>query len=120
MKKILWWSRGRHYPTNDQLAELSRALGDRIEFECVFGKIESAEEVANKFRSGRYDELVLIAPDSVFNVLFENYQIQALRPQMVKVDVDKKERADWVDKSSGKAFRFSRFRRWGKSPWEDL
>lgn len=102
MKRIIWFSRHPWLPSQE--AELKRIFGD-IEILRDPKPFASAEDVAQRFRAGGGDEMVVVAPLSVLGRLC-GLGIMPLWADMEQVPV---EDAEVV--AAGRGYRFVRFRR---------
>ena len=101
-KKVLWLS--RHPPLPSQIEELKKVFGSI----CVVQDskpFSGADEIIRRFREGKFDEMVVVAPLSVIAKLTER-GIQPLYAEMRQVP---KEEAEVI--ASGRGYRFVRFRR---------
>ena len=104
--RVLWLS--RHEPLPRQRAELARLFGDVV-IEQDARSFDSAEDIAERFRQGGYDEIVVVAPMSVIARLID-LRLRPLWAEMTQVEVDE------AEVTMGRVprlrhFRFSRFRR---------
>lgn len=67
MSKVLWMS--RHSPHANQIAELRKMFGDDLVIDQESRPFDDARQIANRFRSGGYIDIVIVAPLSVISVL---------------------------------------------------
>lgn len=100
--KILWLS--RHKPLESQISTLKEVFGD-VEVVQDPRPFDSAEEIAERFRKGGFDELVAVAPLSVIAKLIE-LGIKPLFAVMEQTNPDEAE-----VEASGRFFRFKGFKR---------
>ena len=110
MKKVLWWSRGRHLPTAAQVEELRRIFGGEVEFVYRFGLIRSAEEVIKTYIEDACNGLVLIGPLGVIvkvAILGSDHGIIPLRAKMVRVEGPRED--DYFDQGTQTYVRFDSF-----------
>lgn len=102
--KVLWMS--RHQPLPCQIAELKRLFGADAVIEQDPRPFDSAEVIAQRFRDGSYDEMVVVAPLSVIAKLCE----LGIRPLWAEMFEPKTgETPDFTYR--GRRYRFNRFRR---------
>jgi hypothetical protein len=101
--KILWLS--QHPPLPRQLEELKRLFGD-VEVSQDVSPFQNAEEIAQRFKEGDYDDLVVVAPLSVIARLTE-LGIKPLWAEMQQV----RGRSEADLSFRGRFYRFDRFRR---------
>ena len=102
-KKILWLS--RHEPLRCQIEFLKQAFG-AVEIRRDINPFKSAEDIAERFKSGDYDDLVVVAPLSVIDRLtkLEIYPLWA--------DMKQVERSDYHDLAyRGRYYKFAGIRR---------
>lgn len=102
-KKILWVS--RHTPTLSQIQELKARYGEDVIVENFGRWVSSAEEIAERFRQGSYDDLVVVAPLFVLAHLCD-LGCKPLWAQMVRGDPQKSEVV-----ANGRGYSFVKFRR---------
>lgn len=105
MKRILWMS--RHEPHEAQLAELRRLFGDDVVVEQESRPFDSAEAIARRYRSGRCDDLVVVAPLSVLDHLCR----MGLKPLWAESVEENDPARVHFSGARGQGFRFVRFRR---------
>lgn len=103
MRKILWMS--QHSPLPRQIEALCELFG-KVEVEQDPRPFDSAEEIARRYRSGSYDDIVVVAPLWVILKLCE-LEIKPLWAQMDQVGAG--EPADLVYR--GRRMHFAGFRR---------
>ncbi len=101
--RILWLS--RHKPLHSQIAELKRLFGPDTEVIRDNQPFNSAEEAAERYRAGDYNDLVVIAPLSVLARLVD----LGLKPLWAEMDLVQAAEAEVM--ASGRGYRFNRFRR---------
>lgn len=102
-KRILWLS--RHDPTESQVEELKRIYGNDVLIEKDPRPFSSAEDIVLRFKNGKYDDLVVIAPLSVLGRLCE----LGIKPLWADMEVVPDEEAEVI--ASGRGYRFIRFKR---------
>ena len=71
-KRILWIS--RHQPESGQWKALRRTFGNNVEVRQDRRPFSDASDILDRFREGRYDDLVVVAPISVKMELAEQGQ----------------------------------------------
>jgi len=67
VKKILWMS--RHAPHRRQIETLRQEHGQDTVVEQEAKPFDDARQIAKRFREGGYDDMVIVAPLSVIQVL---------------------------------------------------
>lgn len=102
MTKIVWFS--RHEPLPSQIKELERIFG-QIEIIRDPNPFSSAEEVVERFKKQKADEMVIVAPLSVIARICE----YGIKPLWAEMEITDKEHAEI--ETCGRYFRFKRFRR---------
>ncbi|MDR1032662.1 MAG: hypothetical protein LBL84_01470 [Candidatus Nomurabacteria bacterium] len=80
--KILWMS--RHEPLQSQLLELKRLFGE-VEVVQETRPFDSAEQIAERYRKGGFDDIVIVCPLSVAARLVD-LKIRPLWAVMPQVD----------------------------------
>ncbi|MFN7088587.1 MAG: hypothetical protein ACK4NX_02095 [Candidatus Paceibacteria bacterium] len=105
MKKILWVS--QHVPLPRQLEALERLFGAGTIVQQDPRPFSSAEDIANRYREGGYDDIVVVAPLSVIGRLVD-LGIRPLWSEMQQVD-PKTGNPDIVFR--GRGYKFVKFRR---------
>lgn len=104
-KKILWMS--RHAPHRRQVEELQQRYGQDTVVEQESRPFDDARQIAKRFLDGGYDDMVIVAPLSVIQVLC-NEGIKMLWSEATEEnDADKIE----FRGARGQGYRFVRFRR---------
>jgi hypothetical protein len=101
--KILWVS--QHTPILRQLEALKRLFGEDVIVQQDPRPFSSAEEIVQRYRSGGYDEMVIVAPESVVRRIVD-LGIKPLRAEMDQVLIQEAEVV-----ARGRGYRFNRFRR---------
>ncbi len=109
MKRILWLS--QHTPLPSQIKALKKLFGE-IEVVKDPHPFSSAEDIVGRFRRGRYDDIVVVAPLSVIAKLVE-LGIKPLWAEMDQVPIEHAE-----VEAKGRGYRFNRFRRIKKLHFE--
>lgn len=104
-KKILWVSRHRPHPR--QIDALREMYGRDAVVEQEARPFDDARQIARRFREGRYNDMVIIAPLSVIAVLC-NEGIKMLWSEAVEENEEPKIE---FRGARGQGFRFVRFRR---------
>lgn len=105
MAKILWMS--RHEPHPRQIAALKEMYGQDTIIEQESRPFDDARQVARRFKKGQYDDMVIVAPLSVIQVLC-NQGIRMLWAEAVEENDPTKIE---FRGARGQGFRFVRFRR---------
>ncbi|MFA6131985.1 MAG: hypothetical protein WC702_02880 [Patescibacteria group bacterium] len=105
-KRILWMS--QHEPLPSQLAALAAMFGTDVVVEKDPRPFDSAEIIVRRFRSGGFDDLVVVAPLSVIDHLVRN-GVKPLWAEMVETR-DRREAEIWFDRRRS-GYYFDRFRR---------
>jgi len=102
-KKILWMS--QHRPLPMQLDALRRLFGE-VEVQQDPQPFDSAEDIAERYRAGGYDDIVVVAPLSVIGKLVD----LGIKPLWCQMDqVKSAEDADISFRN--RHYKFNRFRR---------
>jgi len=100
--RILWLS--RHKPLPSQIRELERLFGE-VEVVQDPNPFSSADEIKQRFVSGGYDDIVVVAPLSVIQRLTE----LGVKPLWAEMEVCSPEEAEvWA---SGRPYKFKCFKR---------
>lgn len=103
-KRILWISRHRIHPV--QIKVLGRMFGKDVEIVQDPRPFDSVEEIVKRFQEGGYDDIVVVAP----NTVLERMAKLGVRPLWSEAPLVKDPKdADWITK--GRPYRFKRFRR---------
>jgi hypothetical protein len=79
---ILWMS--RHLPLASQKRELAKLFGDDVIVEQDSRPFSSAEEIVSRYKSGGYDEMIVVAPLSVVARLVD-LGIRPLWVEMIQI-----------------------------------
>ena len=103
--RILWVSRHKIHP--GQIKALQEMYGDDIIIDQEPRPFNDAHQIANRFRAGGYDDMVIVAPLSVLQVLCDE-GIKMLWSECVEENDPAK--IDFRG-ARGQGFRFVRFRR---------
>jgi predicted nucleic acid-binding protein len=104
-KKILWMS--RHEPHRRQIETLRNTYGGDTVVEQESRPFDDALQIAKRYREGHYDDMVIVAPLSVIQVLC-NEGIRMLWSEAVEENDPSKVE---FRGARGQGFRFVRFRR---------
>jgi len=104
MRRILWVS--RHDPLPSQVEALKRIYGEEVEIVKDGRPFSSAEEILDRYVSGGYVDLVVVAPLSVLGRLCD----LGLHPLWAQMEVVEDPAQAEVE-ASGRLYRFDRFRR---------
>ncbi len=97
----------RHPVHLNQMAALRTMFGNDVVVEQERRPFDDAREIVRRFWSGRFDDLVVIAPLSVLAVLCQ----EGIRPLWSEcVEENDKSKIDFRG-ARGQGFRFVRFRR---------
>ena len=105
MKKILWMS--RHKPHRRQIETLQNMFGGDMVVEQESRPFDDARQIAKRYREGGYNDMVIVAPLSVIQVLC-NEGIRMLWSEAVEENDPSKIE---FRGARGQGFRFVRFRR---------
>ncbi|MSR85601.1 hypothetical protein EXS71_04180 [Candidatus Uhrbacteria bacterium] len=105
MKKVLWVS--RHKFTKSQEIGLRKFLDSDVEVVSDPRPFDDAREIACRFKSGGYDDMVVVAPLSVIAVLCQEGMKPLYSEAIEENDLSKIE----FRGARGQGFRFLRFRR---------
>ena len=105
MKRILWVS--RHKPHRRQIAALQLMFGEDVVVEQEPRPFSDARCIAERFRDGGYNDMVIVAPLSVIQALC-NEGVRMLWSESVEENNPSK--IDFRG-ARGQGFRFVRFRR---------
>ena len=105
MKKVLWMS--RHKPHQSQIKALQELYGLNVLIEQERRPFDDARQIAQRYRQGAYDDMVIVAPLSVIAVLSKE------GIKMLWSEVVEENRASKIEfyGARGQGFRFIRFRR---------
>lgn len=103
MKRILWVS--KHPVLNSQLKALEEYFNDKVVVDMDPAPFDSAETIITRFRQGKYDDIVVVAPLSVISKMCET----GVKPLWAEMEEVSPEQAETVVK--GRFYRFKRFRR---------
>lgn len=104
-KKILWMS--RHEPHRRQIETLRNMFGGDTIVEQEPRPFDDARQIAKRYRDGGFDDMVIVAPLSVIQVLC-NEGIRMLWSEAVEENDPAKIE---FRGARGQGFRFIRFRR---------
>lgn len=104
-KKILWMS--RHKPHQRQIEALREMFGKNTVVEQEPRPFDDARQIAKRYRNGGYDDMVIVAPLSVIQVLCTE-GIKMLWSEAVEENDPSKIE---FRGARGQGFRFVRFRR---------
>lgn len=103
MKKILWVS--RHPMNGIQMPALRRMFGEDAEVVEETRPFDSAEKIVARYREGRFDDIIVVAPLSVLAKMTE----LGVQPLWSEAVICPKGQHDW--ETNGRFYRFARFRR---------
>jgi len=101
--KILWVS--RHPPLKSQILALKARFGEGVEVIQDPNPFSGAEDIASRFKSGGFDDLVVVAPLSVIAHLVQ----LGLHPIWAEMEQVPESQAEVV--TTGRGYRFLRFSR---------
>jgi hypothetical protein len=104
-KKILWMS--RHASHGRQIEALRQMYGQDAVIEQEAHPFDDARQIAKRFRDGHYDDMVIVAPLSVIEVLCRE-GIKMLWSEAVEENEPAKIE---FRGARGQGYRFVRFRR---------
>jgi hypothetical protein len=102
MKKILWIS--RHKPLPSQILELAKIFGE-VKIIQDSQPFSGADEIVKRFKDGKFDEMVVVAPLSVIAKLTE----KGIKPLWAEMRQVPEKEAEVI--VSGRGYRFVKFRR---------
>lgn len=102
--KILWMS--RHRPLESQKEALNDLFG-KVKIEQDPNPFSNADDIVNRYKSGNYDEMVVVAPLSVIAELTKR-GIKPLWAEMKQIDPND-ENAEVV--ANGRGYTFICFKR---------
>ena len=105
MKRVLWMS--RHRPGASQLAALRDMFGHDVVVEQEARPFDDAREIVRRYRSGGYDDLVVVAPLSVIAVLCA----EGMKPLWSESAEENDPTKIDFRGARGQGFHFLRFRR---------
>ncbi len=97
----------RHKPHVRQVAALRTMFGSDVVVEQEPQPFDDARDIARRFRLGRFDDLVVVAPLSVLAVLCQ----QGIHPLWAECVEENNPRNIDFRGARGQGFRFVRFRR---------
>lgn len=104
-KKILWMS--RHKPHTKQVEALRVLFGQDVLIEQESRPFNDARDIAKRFREGKYDDMVVVAPLSVIAVLCG----EGIKPLWSEsIEENDPSKIDFRG-ARNQGFRFDRFRR---------
>lgn len=99
--KIVWFS--RHKPIQKQVDELKRLFGENIELAIDPNPFSTADDVIERFKRNKAQEMVIVAPLSVIDAITKR-GIKPLYAEMKPVQSD-----DFDVEVNGRKFVFERF-----------
>lgn len=99
--KIVWFS--RHKPIQKQVDELKRLFGENIELAIDPNPFSTADDVIERFKRNKAQEMVIVAPLSVIDAITKR-GIKPLYAEMKPVQSD-----DFDVEVNGRRFVFERF-----------
>lgn len=103
--KVLWVS--RHRPTPSQLEALRERYGRDVVIDLEPRPFDDARWIAQRFREGGYNDMIIVAPLSVIQVLCQE------RIPMLWSEAALESNANLIEfrGARGQGYRFVRFRR---------
>lgn len=104
-KKILWMS--RHQPHTRQIETLRNMFGEDTIIEQESRPFDDAHQIAKRYREGCYNDMVIVAPLSVIQVLCDEGIKMLWSENIEENDPSQIE----FRGARGQGFRFVRFRR---------
>ena len=103
--KVLWMS--RHTPTDRQITALKEMFGEETVVDQESRPFDDARQVARRYRDGGYDDMGVVAPLSVIQVLCK----EGIKPLWSEaVEENNPSRIEFRG-ARGQGYRFDRFRR---------
>lgn len=105
MKKVLWMS--RHRPAASQSAALKAMYGNDVEVVLDPNPFDNARTIAQRYREGGFDDLVVVAPLSVLDQLCQ----MGCKPLWCESVEESNPRRVEFRGGGGQGYRFLRFRR---------
>ena len=105
MKKILWVS--RHTPHGRQIETLRSTYGGDTVVDQESKPFDDARQIVKRFREGKYDEMVIVAPLSVIAVICT----EGINPLYSEAIEENDPAKIEFRGARGQGFRFVRFRR---------
>ena len=102
MKRILWVSRNK--PLDSQLKELRRLFGQDTVVDLNTDAFSDADDIIARFKKGKYDEMLLIAPLSVCRIITDK-GFKPLYSEMVQ------DKSNFELEVKGRRYRFVKFKR---------
>lgn len=103
MPKIIWFS--RHPALPSQITELKRLFGPDCIIQQDPNPFSTADDVVRRFKKSGGNEMVVVAPLSVFDVLCK----RGIHPLWAEMQEVPREQAEVV--ARGKGYKFSKFKR---------
>ncbi len=97
----------RHRPHTSQIATLRLLYGMDVQIEQEARPFDDARQIAQRYREGRFDDMVVVAPLSVLAVLVAD----GIRPLWSESVEENDPRKIDFRGARGQGFRFVRFRR---------
>ncbi len=104
-KRILWMS--RHSSTPRQIEALRAMFGGDVVVEQETRPFDDARQIARRYREGRFDDMVVVAPLSVIAVLCQ----EGLHPLWSEAAEENNPAKVEFRGARNQGFRFVRFRR---------
>lgn len=104
-KRVLWMS--RHYPCNSQIVALQQKYGSDVIIDRDPNPYDDARKVARRYREGKYDDMVIVAPLTVVAIMCHENIPMLWSESVEEYDPSKIEFCG----ARGQGFRFVRFRR---------
>jgi len=105
MKRILWMS--RHIPGSSQIEGLRKMFGEDVVVVQEPRPFDDARQIVQRFRSGGFDDMVVVAPLSVIAVLCQ----EGIRPLWSEAAEENDPKKIEFRGARGQGYRFVRFRR---------
>jgi hypothetical protein len=105
MASVLWVS--RHVITPSQISALQQMFGMNVKIVADPRPFDDAKTVALRFKQGKYDDIVVVAPLSVIAVLCQ----EGIKPLYSEAAEENNSAKVEFRGARGQGFRFVRFRR---------
>lgn len=102
MTRIIWFS--RHNPLEKQKDELKRKFGE-VEILIDTQPYSNADDIINRFKAAKADEMVTVAPLSVIDQLCQ----RGIQPLFAEMEVVHNGEYDVI--SSGRKYKFLKYTR---------
>jgi hypothetical protein len=104
-KRVAWVSQHKIHPS--QKSELERAYGNDVVIDITLSSFGDARELARKYHAGGFDDMVIVAPLAVMEVLCS----QGIHPLWADCAEENDPTKIEFRGARGQGFRFVEFRR---------